>query len=104
MDNAFIPGLAERKKEPARHSRMPISLLFPACGQHLERRSWCLLGTVKSWSPSHLFLNRPHSFQMLKGTEWKRIPSSHQACVETCSWVQSRATFECVSYEPHTAL
>lgn len=39
MDNAFIPGLVERKKEPARHTAMPIFLLFPAYRQHLERRS-----------------------------------------------------------------
>lgn len=28
MDNAFIPGLAERKEEPARHSPVPISLCY----------------------------------------------------------------------------
>lgn len=62
MDNAFTPGLAERKREPARHSATPIFLLFPASGQHLERRSWCLLGTGKVWSPFPLLLKRPHSF------------------------------------------
>lgn len=27
MDKAFIPGLAERNREPARHSLMPISAI-----------------------------------------------------------------------------
>lgn len=31
MDNAFIPGLAERKEELARHSPMPISLSAISC-------------------------------------------------------------------------
>lgn len=35
MGSVFIPGLAERKTEHARHGPMPISLLFPAFGQHL---------------------------------------------------------------------
>ena len=46
MDNAFIPGLAKMRKEPASHSPVPISLLFPVYGQHLERNAWRLLGTA----------------------------------------------------------
>lgn len=46
MDNAFIPGLAKMRNEPASHSPVPISLLFPAYRQHLERNAWRSLGTA----------------------------------------------------------
>lgn len=88
VDNGQCLHSRACKKEKGACQTQPhahLSLLFPASGLPLERRFWCLLGTVKIWSPSQLFLNRPHSFQTLKGTKWKKTPSSHQACAATCS-------------------
>lgn len=41
--------------ELARLALGPISLLFPAFGQHLERRSWRMLGMAHIWFPSSLW-------------------------------------------------
>lgn len=78
-------GLQKGKRSLPDTAHAHLSLLFPASGLPLERRLWCLLGTIKIWSPSQLFLKGPHSSPMLKGTKWKRTPSSHQACAATCS-------------------
>lgn len=96
--------LAERNREPARHGPVPISLLFPAFGQHLERRSWGLLGMAKISSPSPPFLNRTHSLQMLKGIKWKGNPPAigymQKLALTLNMGILEYVSFERLDYDP----
>lgn len=57
MDNAFIPGLAERKTEPARHSPMPISLCyFLPLGYPWREGPGACLAQSRSGLPPNSFL------------------------------------------------
>lgn len=88
-DNAFLPGLAKMRKEPASHSPVPISLLFPALRATPGEK-----GLAFAWHSHDLvsspLLSKQISFiPMLKGNKWKRSPSSHQAPAKTCSWIRT---------------
>lgn len=57
MDNTFIPGLSKRKKEPARHSPMPISLCyFLPLGYPWREGSGACLAQSRSGLPPNSFL------------------------------------------------
>jgi hypothetical protein len=98
VDNGqcLIPGLVERERESARHDLCPSLCYFLPLGN-----TWGLFGTAKVYSPSPLFLNRPHYLQMLKGIKWKRKPCGHQACARLVRGFKAWVHFS-VLYEPHT--
>ena len=75
--------------EPASHSPVPISLLFPALRATPGEK-----GLAFAWHGHNLvsspLLSKQTSFiPMLKGNKWKRSPSSHQAPAKTCSRIRT---------------